>query len=203
MATSIQELLNTVGAHNPEADLKSVRKAYVFAASVHDGHTQLNREPYILFLLAVAGVLARLRPVASSRLRLDEAAIAAALLYDTVEFASVPPEDIREFFGEEVAGIVDGVSRLRGMFRTKREEQQGELIRKTFQAEDEDARALAILLADRLHTMRTLHFRNPHKGMRIAREVLGVYVPLADGLGLSGIARELEELGNARRNDLQ
>ena len=156
----IQEILDTIIGYNPQADLAPIQKAYVYAAAAHAGQTRLSGEPYLFHPLEVAYTLAQLR--------LDEATIVSGLLHDTVEDTKATIEDIDEGFGEEVADIVDGVTKISMMTFDSKEEQQAENIRKMILAMSEDIRVLIVKLADRLHNMRTLSFQKPHKQKPIA-----------------------------------
>ncbi len=182
----IQEILDVIAAYNPEADLELVQKAYVYAASAHAGQTRLSGEPYLSHPLAVAHTLAQLR--------LDEATIVAGLLHDTVEDTKATIDEIEDAFGEEVADIVDGVTKISLMSFETKEEQQAENIRKMILAMSEDIRVLIVKLADRLHNMRTLDFQKSHKQKLIAQETMDIYAPLANRLGLHRIKLELEDL---------
>ena len=182
----IQDILDTISSYNPEADLALVQKAYVFAASAHAGQTRLSGEPYLCHPLEVAHGLAQLR--------LDEASIIAGLLHDTVEDTKATIEEIEDNFGEEVADIVDGVTKISLMSFETKEEQQAENIRKMILAMSEDIRVLIVKLADRSHNMRTLSFQKAHKQKIIAQETMDIYAPLANRLGLHRIKLELEDL---------
>ncbi len=182
----IQDILDSIASYNPKADLALVQKAYVYAAAAHAGQTRLSGEPYLSHPLEVANTLAELR--------LDEASIAAGLLHDTVEDTKATLEDIEAEFGEEVADIVDGVTKISLMTFETKEEQQAENIRKMILAMSEDIRVLIVKLADRLHNMRTLTFQKSHKQKLIAQETMDIYTPLANRLGLHRIKLELEEL---------
>lgn len=182
----IQEILDKVTSYRPDADVEAIRKAYVFAAALHAGQTRLSGEPYLSHPLAVADTLARLR--------LDDASIIAGLLHDTVEDTHTTIEQVDEEFGEEVADIVDGVTKISLITFDSKEEQQAENIRKMILAMSEDIRVLIVKLADRLHNMRTLNFQKPEKRVRIAQETMDIYAPLANRLGLHRIKLELEDL---------
>ncbi len=182
----IQQILDTLAANNPEADLELVQKAYVYAAAAHEGQTRLSGEPYLSHPLAVAYTLAGMH--------MDESAVVAGLLHDTVEDTKATIEEIEENFGEEVADIVDGVTKISLMTFDSKEEQQAENIRKMILAMSEDIRVLIVKLADRLHNMRTLDFQKPHKKKLIAQETMDIYAPLANRLGLHRVKLELEDL---------
>lgn len=182
----IQDILDKVISYRPDADIDAIRKAYVFAAALHAGQTRLSGEPYLSHPLAVADTLAGLR--------LDDASIIAGLLHDTVEDTHTTIEQVDEEFGEEVADIVDGVTKISLITFDSKEEQQAENIRKMILAMSEDIRVLIVKLADRLHNMRTLQFQKPEKQVRISQETMDIYAPLANRLGLHRIKLELEDL---------
>ena len=182
----IQDILDTIISYKPEADLSLVQKAYVYAAAAHAGQTRLSGEPYLSHPLEAAHALALLR--------LDEASVAAGLLHDTVEDTKATIEDIEEEFGAEVAGIVNGVTKISRMTFETKEEQQAESIRKMILAMSEDIRVLIVKLADRLHNMHTLGFQKSHKQKLIAQETMDIYAPLANRLGLHRMKLDLEEL---------
>lgn len=182
----IQEILDQVAAHNHDAHLELIQKAYVFAAAGHAGQTRLSGEPYLSHPLAVAYRLAEMG--------FDEATVAAGLLHDTVEDTKATIEEIDEQFGEEVADIVDGVTKISLIPFESKEEAQAENIRKMILAMSHDIRVLMVKLADRTHNMSTLDFQKPHKQKRIAQETMDIYAPLANRLGLHRIKQELEDL---------
>ncbi len=182
----IQEILDKVTEFRPDADVALIQKAYVFSAAAHAGQTRLSGEPYLSHPLFVAYKLAELR--------MDEATICAGLLHDTVEDTSATIEDIDAQFGEGVADIVDGVTKISLMTFDSKEEAQAENIRKMILAMAEDLRVLIVKLADRLHNMSTLDYQKHHKQKLIAQETLDIYVPLANRLGLHRIKLELEDL---------
>lgn len=182
----IQEILDKVAAHNPAADLELIQKAYVFAATAHVGQTRLSGEPYLSHPLAVADTLAEMG--------FDEATVAAGLLHDTVEDTKATIEELDENFGEDVADIVDGVTKISMIPFENKEEAQAENIRKMILAMSHDMRVLMVKLADRLHNMRTLDFQKAHKQKRIAQETMDIYAPLANRLGLYILKRDLEDL---------
>lgn len=182
----IQEILDKVTSVRADADVALIQKAYVFSAAAHAGQNRLSGEPYLAHPLAVAYSLAEMR--------MDDAAISAGLLHDTVEDTSVTIEDIDVQFGEEVADIVDGVTKISLMTFDSKEEQQAENMRKMILAMAEDIRVLIVKLADRQHNMSTLDFQKPHKQHRIAQETMDIYVPLANRLGLHRLKLRLEDL---------
>jgi guanosine-3',5'-bis(diphosphate) 3'-pyrophosphohydrolase len=181
-----EALAKKVRGYNPKGDLRGLEQAYQVAAEAHEGQQRLSGEPYIEHPLAVAQILADLR--------LDTTTLEAGLLHDTVEDTAVTLERIESEFGEDVAEIVDGLTKLDKLqFRT-RELAQAENVRKMIVAMAGDIRVLLIKLADRLHNMRTLDVHPPAKQRRIATETLEIYAPLANRLGVQEIKWELEDL---------
>jgi GTP pyrophosphokinase len=182
----ITQILDKVQEYRPNADISLLQRAHIFAATAHQGQVRLSGEPYLSHPLSVAMILADLR--------WDVQTIAAGLLHDTVEDTSATIEEIRESFGEEVAHIVGGVTKIGKMNFKSREDAQAENIRKMIVAMAEDIRVLTVKLADRLHNMRTLQYMRPQKRLSIARETLDIYAPLANRLGIYRIKVELEDL---------
>jgi GTP pyrophosphokinase len=185
--TKFRELLHTIRANRPADDLDLVRKAYEYSQKHHAGQTRASGEPYLVHPLGVAQVLAEMK--------MDPVAIAAGLLHDSVEDTSVTIEDIRQEFGEQVAHIVEGVTKISQIDFATREEQQAENLRKMMLAMVDDIRVVLIKLADRLHNMRTLEHLTPERQQKIAKETLDIYGPIAHRLGLGTIRGELEDLG--------
>lgn len=183
---TIKDILDKVASYYPDADLDLIERAHDYAAAAHEGQVRLSGEPYFSHPMAVADILAGLR--------MDEATICASLLHDTVEDTLTSIEEIDEKFGEEVADIVDGVTKISMLSFDSKEEQQAENIRKMILATSEDIRVLVVKLADRLHNMRTLDFQKPHKRVRISQETMDIYAPLANRLGLHRLKLELEDL---------
>ncbi len=182
----IQEILDCASAQNPDANLELIQKAYVYAATAHAGQTRLSGEPYLSHPLAVAHTLAELG--------FDEASIVAGLLHDTVEDTKATIEELDELFGEDVADIVDGVTKISMIPFDSKEDAQAENIRKMILAMSHDIRVLMVKLADRIHNMRTLDFQKAHKQHRIAQETMDIYAPLANRLGLHRVKQILEDL---------
>jgi GTP diphosphokinase / guanosine-3',5'-bis(diphosphate) 3'-diphosphatase len=180
---AIEPLLRAHRAAHPRADLAMLRHAYQVAELQHRGQRRRSGEPFITHPLAVAAILAELG--------VDTTTLVAALLHDTVEDTVYTLEQAREDFGEEVAHLVDGVTKLDRM--RLGEAAEAETIRKLILAMARDLRVLVIKLADRVHNMRTLGFQPRHKQERIARATLDVLVPLADRLGIQVFKRELED----------
>jgi len=185
--TKFRELLRTMRANRPTDDLELVRKAYEFSQKNHAGQLRASGEPYLVHPLGVAQVLAEMK--------MDAVAIAAGLLHDSVEDTSVTIVDIRKEFGEQVAHIVEGVTKISQIDFATREEQQAENLRKMMLAMVDDIRVVLIKLADRLHNMRTLEHLPPERQQKIAKETLEIYGPIAHRLGMGKIRGELEDLG--------
>ncbi len=184
--TKFRDLLKLVKVNRPKDDLDLVRRAYDFSLHHHDGQLRASGEPYLIHPLEVATVLADMK--------LDTTAIAAGLLHDSVEDTSVTIEDIRQNFGEQVAHIVEGVTKIAKIDFASREEAQAENVRKMVLAMVDDIRVVLIKLADRLHNMRTLEHLQPDRQEKIAKETLEIYAPLAHRLGMGKIRGELEDL---------
>jgi len=185
--TKFRELLRIMRANRPTDDLELVRKAYEFSQKNHAGQLRASGEPYLVHPLGVAQVLAEMK--------MDAVAISAGLLHDSVEDTSVTIVDIRKEFGEQVAHIVEGVTKISQIDFATREEQQAENLRKMMLAMVDDIRVVLIKLADRLHNMRTLEHLAPERQQKIAKETLEIYGPIAHRLGMGKIRGELEDLG--------
>ena len=185
---SLEELIATMVKYHPDTNnVALVEKAYHFAEKAHEGQKRKSGEPYFVHPLIVSGILAGLM--------LDAPTIAAGLLHDTVEDCDeVTLEVIEKEFGQEVALLVDGVTKLKRLNFTSRVEQQAESIRKMILAMSKDIRVVLIKLADRMHNMRTLKAQSPESQKRIAQETLDIYAPLAHRLGVYKIKQELEDL---------
>ena len=181
-----QRLLATVHENRPADDLDIIRKAWAFCLQQHEGQKRASGEPYIIHPLEVGQVLAELK--------MDSTAIAAGLLHDAVEDTDVTSAEIAKKFGDQVAHIVEGVTKLEKIKFANREDHQAENIRKMLLAMVTDVRVVIIKLADRLHNMRTLEHLNPEKQQKIARETLDIYAPLAHRLGMGKLRGELEDL---------
>ncbi|WP_305373728.1 bifunctional GTP diphosphokinase/guanosine-3',5'-bis pyrophosphate 3'-pyrophosphohydrolase [Photobacterium leiognathi] len=171
----------------PEPQLEALRQAFLVARDAHEGQTRSTGEPYIIHPVAVARILAEMR--------LDIETLMAALLHDVIEDTEVTKEDLASRFGDTVAELVDGVSKLDKLKFRDRKEAQAENFRKMIMAMAHDIRVILIKLADRTHNMRTLGALRPDKRRRIARETLEIFSPLAHRLGIHNIKSELEELG--------
>ena len=185
--TKFRDLMKRMQESRPQDDLSIVKKAYDYSLKHHDGQTRASGEPYLVHPLEVALVLAEMK--------MDPVAIAAGLLHDSVEDTSVTIADIRQEFGEQVAHIVEGVTKISKIDFATREEQQAENLRKMMLAMVDDIRVVLIKLADRLHNMRTLEHLPPERQHKIAEETLEIYAPIAHRLGMGKIRGELEDLG--------
>ena len=185
--TKFRDLMKRMEENRPHDDLTIVKKAYDYSLKHHEGQTRASGEPYLVHPLEVALVLAEMK--------MDPVAIAAGLLHDSVEDTSVTIEDIRQEFGEQVAHIVEGVTKISKIDFATREEQQAENLRKMMLAMVDDIRVVLIKLADRLHNMRTLEHLQPERRHKIAEETLEIYAPIAHRLGMGKIRGELEDLG--------
>jgi GTP diphosphokinase / guanosine-3',5'-bis(diphosphate) 3'-diphosphatase len=185
--TKFRDLMKTMQANRPADDLELVKKAYDYSMKHHAGQSRASGEPYLVHPLEVALVL--------TEMKMDSVAVAAGLLHDSVEDTSVTVTDIRQEFGEQVAHIVEGVTKISKIDFATKEEQQAENLRKMMLAMVDDIRVILIKLADRLHNMRTLEHLEPERQQKIARETLEIYAPIAHRLGMGKIRGELEDLG--------
>src|SRR5713226_327753 len=185
--TKFRELMKRMQENRPQDDLSIVKNAYDFSLKHHEGQSRASGEPYLVHPLEVALVLAEMK--------MDPAAVAAGLLHDSVEDTTVTIVDIRKDFGEQVAHIVEGVTKISKIDFVTREEQQAENLRKMMLAMVDDIRVVLIKLADRLHNMRTLEHLPADRQQKIARETLDIYASIAHRLGMGKIRGELEDLG--------
>ncbi|MEM8815495.1 MAG: bifunctional (p)ppGpp synthetase/guanosine-3',5'-bis(diphosphate) 3'-pyrophosphohydrolase [Pseudomonadota bacterium] len=183
----LRALLTDLEAYLPPEQVDTVARAYEFSADAHEGQTRKTGEPYITHPVAVAHSL--------GRMHLDVEAIVAALLHDVVEDTDATLDDLSERFGEEVAALVDGVSKLDQIQFRSRAEAQAESFRKMMLAMIEDIRVILVKLADRLHNMQTMSAMPIDKQRRIARETLDIYAPIANRLGINHMKVDLEDLG--------
>jgi GTP pyrophosphokinase len=180
------ELVDLVKSYDVGADEAALNRAYVYTMKKHGAQLRTSGDPYYSHPIEVAGIL--------TKFRLDTTSIIAGLLHDTVEDTDATIEEIRDLFGEQVAQIVDGLTKLAMIELKSKDTKQAENFRKLLLAMSEDIRVLLIKLADRLHNMRTLHFCNEEKRLRISRETLDIYAPLAARIGMQEIKSELEEI---------
>ena len=182
----INDIVDRVLSYSPNADVDLIRKAYVFSAKVHIGQVRLSGEPYLIHPLEVAGIL--------TQMKLDAASVATGLLHDTVEDTLTTVKDIQENFGEEVANLVDGLTKISRISLRSPEEGQAENFRKMILAMVKDIRVVLIKLADRVHNMRTLQYHSSEKQAEIAQETLDIYAPIANRLGIDWIKSELQDM---------
>ncbi len=181
------ELVERVKSYDPNADEDALNRAYVFSMKAHGTQMRDSGDPYFSHPVEVAGIL--------SRMRLDSASIITGLLHDTVEDTLATLKDIQGVFGEEIARLVDGVTKLSQIELQSDKSRQAENFRKLVLAMSEDIRVLLVKLADRLHNMRTLdHVQNEERRTRIARETMEIYAPLAERIGIRDWKDELEDL---------
>ncbi len=183
---TIEDVLEKMKKNNRKSDLKLIRRAYEFAKAQHGDQLRKSGEPYIIHPVQVAYILANLE--------LDDATICAALLHDVAEDTDITVEDIAREFSEEIAEMVDGVTKLGNLQYTSKEEQQVENYRKMFLAMGKDIRVILIKLADRLHNMRTLKYLKRDRQLAISKETADLYAPLANRLGMYSLKWELEDL---------
>ncbi|HCI46875.1 MAG TPA: bifunctional (p)ppGpp synthetase/guanosine-3',5'-bis(diphosphate) 3'-pyrophosphohydrolase [Rhodospirillaceae bacterium] len=185
------ELVERVKAYDPHVDEDALNRAYVFSMKAHGSQTRASGDPYFTHPLEVAGIL--------TEMRLDTASIITALLHDTVEDTEATDAQIRELFGDEVANLVEGVTKLSQIKLNSDQSKQAENFRKLVLAMSEDIRVLLVKLADRLHNMQTLEFiPREDKRKRIARETLDLYAPLAERIGVAKMKEQLEDLSFAQ-----
>ena len=185
--SGLKRLLETLDTYMTPEQIEPVAKAYEFGAEAHEGQTRLSGEPYISHPVAVAQILADMH--------MDSQAITAAILHDVIEDTDTAVSDLEAEFGDEVASLVDGVSKLDQMQFTNKAEAQAESFRKMMLAMIGDIRVILVKLADRLHNMRTMDAMPRDKQARIARETLEIYAPIANRLGINHLKVSLEELG--------
>ncbi|MCH8320133.1 MAG: bifunctional (p)ppGpp synthetase/guanosine-3',5'-bis(diphosphate) 3'-pyrophosphohydrolase, partial [Acidobacteria bacterium] len=181
-----EDLEEQVQRYHPEADLELLRKAYVFSAREHKGQIRLSGEPYLSHPLKVAHILAEMK--------LDVACVSVGLLHDVVEDTLTSLDTIREYFGEDIAHLVDGVTKISQIQFASRQEKQAENFRKLLLAMVDDIRVILVKLADRLHNLNTLQYLPADKRKMIAQETLDIYVPIAHRLGMAKLRGELEDL---------
>ena len=182
----LTDILEKVKGYHPKADTDLINRAYVYASRMHDGQTRKSGDPYFVHPLSVADIIADMQ--------LDAASVTAALLHDVVEDCIATNDDIEKSFGEEIAFLVDGVTKLGKVNFASKEDRQAESFRKMLVAMARDIRVLLVKLADRLDNMRTLEHMAPAAQERIARETFEIYAPLAGRLGIQWLRAELEDL---------
>src|SRR4051794_1243959 len=180
------QLVERVKRYNPVADEGLLNRAYVYAMMAHGGQKRASGDEFFAHPLEVAAIL--------TDLKLDDATIAAAVLHDTVEDTTATLDEINRSFGQEIGGLVDGLTKIKRLDLVSKRAAQGENFRKLLLAIAADIRVLLVKLADRLHNMRTLHFMPADKRQRIAEETLEIYAPLAGRMGIQEMREELEDL---------
>jgi guanosine-3',5'-bis(diphosphate) 3'-pyrophosphohydrolase len=181
-----EDILDRVESYRPDFDEQLLQKAYIFSAREHRGQVRSSGEPYLIHPLNVAYILAEMR--------LDETSIATGLLHDVLEDTLTTKETLNEVFGEQVAELVDGVTKISRYAYVSKEEQQAETFRKMLLAMVGDLRVVLVKLADRLHNMRTLQYLAEEKRISVAKETMEIYAPIANRLGMGRIKGELEDL---------
>ena len=187
------ELVERVQSYDPDADEDMLNRAYVYGLKKHGTQMRASGDPYFSHPVEVAGILAEMK--------LDTASIVTGLLHDTIEDTDATREEIERLFGESVARLVDGVTKLSRLELQSESTKEAENLRKLVLAMSSDIRVLLVKLADRLHNMRTLHhIKDPARRRRIAHETMDIYAPLASRIGMERVKRELEELAFAELN---
>ncbi len=185
------ELVDRVLNYDPEADEALLNRAYVFSVNAHGTQKRASGDPYFSHPIEVAGIL--------TDLHMDDETIATAILHDTIEDTVATPADIQRLFGDNIARMVDGVTKLSKIEAQTDTERAAENLRKFLLAMSDDIRVLLVKLADRLHNMRTLHhLKDPEKRRRIARETMDIYAPLAERIGMYEFMKEMQSLAFAR-----
>jgi GTP pyrophosphokinase len=182
----IEDIIEKVQGNHPNTDVELVRRAYLFSALHHKGQTRASGEPYLVHPLEVADIIAEMR--------LDDVSVSTGLLHDVVEDTLVDLDTIRNYFGDEITRLVDGLTKIAHISNLPKEQQQAENVRKMVLAMITDVRVVIIKLADRLHNMRTMEFLKPEKRARISQETLDIYAPIAHRLGMGKLRSELEDL---------
>jgi len=181
-----EDILDRVESYKPDFDEELLQKAYIFSAREHREQVRSSGEPYLVHPLNVAYILAEMR--------LDETSIAVGLLHDVLEDTLTTKETLQETFGNDVADLVDGVTKISRYNFVSKEEQQAETFRKMLLAMVSDLRVVLVKLADRLHNMRTLQYLAEEKRVAVAKETIEIYAPIANRLGIGSIKTELEDL---------
>ncbi|PTQ91027.1 bifunctional GTP diphosphokinase/guanosine-3',5'-bis pyrophosphate 3'-pyrophosphohydrolase [Agitococcus lubricus] len=186
MSAGLDVLCQHLSSYLAPEQIAEVRAAYQFADQAHQGQSRRDGTPYITHPLAVADIL--------SKMHMDHQSLMAAMLHDVIEDTGISKDELSKLFGQEVAELVDGVTKLEKVGHISKAEAQAENLRKMMLAMTQDIRVIIVKLADRLHNMRTLHVLKPEKRRRIAQETLDIYAPLANRLGMNTVRVELEDL---------
>src|SRR5215210_957856 len=181
-----EDILDKVESYKPDFDEELLQKAYIFSAREHRGQIRSSGEPYLIHPLNVAYILADMR--------LDETSVAVGLLHDVLEDTLTTKETLEALFGQQVAELVDGVTKISRYAYVSKEEQQAETFRKMLLAMVSDLRVVLVKLADRLHNMRTLEFLPEEKRIAVAKETMEIYAPIANRHGMGRSKGELEDL---------
>ena len=182
----VEDLIALVRNYNPRCNADLIRRAYAYGRQMHEGQFRKSGEPYFTHPVAVAAIL--------TEQRLDDASIVTALLHDTIEDTKSTYAEVSRQFGEEVAELVDGVTKLTNLQLSSAQSQQAENFRKLFMAMSKDLRVILVKLADRLHNMRTIKSMSPEKQAQKARETMEIFAPLAGRMGMQWMREELEDL---------
>ena len=182
----VEDLLALVRNYNPRSNAALIRDAYEYGMRMHEGQFRHSGEPYFTHPIAVAAIL--------TEMRLDDATIITALLHDTIEDTRSTKTEVSTMFGEEIADLVDGVTKLTNLELSSAQSKQAENFRKLFMAMSRDLRVILVKLADRLHNMRTIRSMRPEKQVKKARETMDIYAPLAGRMGMQWMREELEDL---------
>lgn len=182
----VEDLIALVRNYNPKTNAELIREAYAYGLEMHEGQFRRSGEPYFTHPVAVAAIL--------TEQSLDDATIITALLHDTIEDTRASYQEVARKFGEEIAELVDGVTKLTNLQLSSTETKQAENFRKLFMAMSKDLRVILVKLADRLHNMRTIKSMRPEKQLQKARETMDIYAPLAGRMGMQWMREELEDL---------
>ena len=183
---AVEDLIALVRTYNPKTNEDFIRRAYDFGRAMHEGQFRRSGEPYFTHPVAVAAIL--------TEQRLDDATLVTALLHDTIEDTKASYAEVQRLFGDEVAELVDGVTKLTNLQLSSTETQQAENFRKLLMAMSKDLRVILVKLADRLHNMRTIRAMAPEKQAKKARETMEIFAPLAGRMGMQWMREELEDL---------
>jgi len=184
--TTENDLIALVRTYNPRSNEALIREAYAFGAQMHEGQFRHSGEKYFTHPVAVAVILAEMQ--------MDDATLITALLHDTIEDTSASFKIVESRFGREIAGLVDGVTKLTNLQLASTRTKEAENFRKLFMATSKDLRVTLVKLADRLHNMRTIKSMRPEKQAQKSRETMDIYAPLAGRMGMQWMREELEDL---------